>query len=134
MADDLGLWKEWLKRAESNFVLGTAFSVDNLPKNLYLEDLCFELQQSAEKAVKTILLKYGIDFPKTHDIGELLKFLKLKTTVEIPENIIPVTKLTKYAVKTRYPNWNKISQEEYKEAVKLAQEMLNWVQSVTSED
>ncbi|HWF62672.1 MAG TPA: HEPN domain-containing protein [Nitrospira sp.] len=44
---------EWLNRAKSNLARAT---VDiNLP-DIYLEDLCFDAQQAAEKAIKAMLL------------------------------------------------------------------------------
>jgi len=30
---------------------------------VYLEDLCFNAQQAAEKAIKALLIAYGIRFP-----------------------------------------------------------------------
>lgn len=36
-------------------------------------------------------------------------------------------------VKTRYPNWNKISIENLKEALKIAEETFNWVQLIIKE-
>lgn len=130
MADNLFTPRDWINRAKSNFILGTAFNTDNLPENLFLEDLCFELQQCVEKAIKAILVYSGIDFPKTHDISELLKIIKRKTTINIPDNIVLSAKLTSYAVKTRYPNWNKITVEEYKEAIEIARNTLSWVEDI----
>ena len=37
-----------------------------------LEDLCFDAQQAAEKAIKAILIYRGIAFPYVHDLGTLL--------------------------------------------------------------
>lgn len=133
MENDLFSSKDWLNRANSNFIMGTAFSLDSLPESLFLEDLCFELQQCAEKAIKAILVKYDIDFPKTHNISDLLKLLKNKTTIDIPENIIQATKLTRYAVATRYPNWNKISGKEYTLAIQITKDLLEWSKSLIND-
>jgi HEPN domain-containing protein len=43
---------EWLNRAKSNPARATADI--NLP-GVYLEDLCFDAQQAAEKAIKALL-------------------------------------------------------------------------------
>ena len=40
--------REWLNRARSNLALAKS-----LVPEAYLEDLCFEAQQAAEKAIKT---------------------------------------------------------------------------------
>ena len=37
-----------------------------------LEDLCFEAQQAAEKAIKAVLVFKGIKLRFVHDIAELL--------------------------------------------------------------
>ena len=49
---------EWLNRAKSNL----AIARNRLPET-YLEDLCFEAQQAAEKAIKSRLMALDIDFP-----------------------------------------------------------------------
>ena len=41
-----------------------------------LEDLCFESQQAAEKAIKAVFVHRGTSFPYIHDLGELLKRLE----------------------------------------------------------
>ncbi len=51
---------EWLNRAKSNLARATADI--NLP-SIYLEDLCFDAQPAAEKAIKAMLLFRGIVFP-----------------------------------------------------------------------
>lgn len=66
-----GTPEEWLRRARGNLAL----SRQRKPKEAYWEDLCFQAQQAAEKAVKAVLRFAGIDFPKTHDIGELLSIV-----------------------------------------------------------
>ncbi|MBN1935792.1 MAG: HEPN domain-containing protein [Anaerolineae bacterium] len=45
--------REWLNRARSS--LAKARSVQYVPE-IYLEDLCFDAQQAAEKAVKAVLI------------------------------------------------------------------------------
>lgn len=133
MVDNLYSCKEWFNRAESNFIIGTAFDINNLPEKIYIDDLCFELQQSVEKAIKAILVKYGIDFRKTHDISELLKLIQLRTTITIPPDIIRAARLTPHAVESRYPNWNVITNGEYNEALKIAKDTLDWAKNVINE-
>jgi HEPN domain-containing protein len=50
---------------------------------VYLEDLCFDAQQAAEKALKACLLAQTIDFPFTHDLARLI------TMVESVGNTVP---------------------------------------------
>ena len=133
MEDNLFMPDEWLKRAKSNLYIAISFDIKNLPEEIYLEDLCFNLQQCAEKCLKAVLIKYQYNFSKTHDIAFLMKLVKENTTIKIPENIEEAKKLNVYAVKTRYPNWNKLSVENYNEAVKIAKETLSWAQTVVKE-
>src|SRR5438876_5786497 len=60
---------EWLNRARSSLAKareGAAFP------EIYLEDLCFDAQQAAEKAIKAVLLHLGERFPYAHDLALLL--------------------------------------------------------------
>ncbi len=63
--------REWLNRARSNLLRAK----EEVP-GVYLEDLCFDAQQAAEKAIKGVLLARGIDFPYIHDLARLLTLLE----------------------------------------------------------
>jgi len=71
--------REWLNRAKSNLAIARQPKTDDI----YWEDLCFEAQQAAEKALKAVLLAKGITFRFVHDLSELL------TTLE--RNGVPLT-------------------------------------------
>jgi HEPN domain-containing protein len=53
--------QEWLRQARSN--LARAKADRGLPEVLY-EDLCFDAQQAAEKAVKALLVQRRVRFPR----------------------------------------------------------------------
>ena len=59
--------REWLNRAKSNLALAKAERVGAV-----LEDLCFEAQQAAEKALQAFLLHNGQTPPRIHDLSDLL--------------------------------------------------------------
>jgi len=64
--DDPG---DYLNRAWSSLTkarTGAAFP------GIYLEDLCFDAQQAAEKAMKAVLLHLGVRIPYIHDLSVLL--------------------------------------------------------------
>jgi HEPN domain-containing protein len=63
---------------------------------------CYACQQSAEKALKALILAYGKVAPKIHSLDRLLTELKdLKiNTVEIEKE---AQELDKYYISTRYP-------------------------------
>jgi HEPN domain-containing protein len=121
-------YEKWIDRARSNYVLGT---VSVIP-SIYYDDLCFELQQSAEKALKGLLIYYGVEPAFTHNITILLD--ELKKLTEIPENVDKARKLTDYAVQTRYPgSYDDITKEVYNEAVEITKTCLDWVESKIAE-
>jgi HEPN domain-containing protein len=74
------------------------------------------------------LIERSIEFPYVHDIGELFTLLE-KTGQKIPEIIKQADRLTRFAVFTRYPGIaHPISEDEYEEAIEIAQEVIRWVQ------
>jgi HEPN domain-containing protein len=100
------------------------------PKDAYWEDLCFEAEQAVEKSVKAVLRCRGIDFPKTHDIGELLALLD-RSGQKIPQDIWKADSLTLYAVETRYPGpVEPVTRNEYRQAVALAQKVVKWAEDI----
>jgi HEPN domain-containing protein len=114
-----GTPEEWLRRAKGNLALAG----QRKPKDAYWEDLCFEAQQGAEKAVKAVLLFRRIDFPKTHDIGELLAILG-QSGQAVPQNLWGADDLSQYAVETRYPGLAEpVTRDEYRKALSLAQQV-----------
>jgi HEPN domain-containing protein len=52
----------WLKRAKSNLQIAKAGKVFD---DILYEDLCFDCEQSAEKALKALLVSIDVSFPHT---------------------------------------------------------------------
>ncbi len=116
----------WLSRAKSNLRLAEQ---GGRIKSVYLEDLCFNAQQAAEKALKAACLAHGLDFPKTHSLVLLIDMLDTKG-VKIPANVRAADVLTQYAVESRYPGpVEKVTEAEYRAALKLAAQVVFWVES-----
>lgn len=102
------------------------------PEGVYLEDLCFHTQQAAEKAIKALLIRHGIQFPYVHDLAALLTRLE-KTTGDLPDSIRQAERLTQFAVEARYPGTAPpVGEEKYQEAVKLADEVVRWAEKQLS--
>ena len=115
--------REWLNRARSNLALAR-----NRIPGAYLEDLCFEAQQAAEKAIKAVMIARGIDFPYVHDLNRLLALLE-EAGEAIPETIRKAESLTTYAITTRYPSaGSPISVQEHREAVEIAEAVVQWAE------
>jgi HEPN domain-containing protein len=118
-----GSSEEWLRYAHSDLEIAR---VTPSP-DMLLEGLCFHAQQTAEKALKAVLIALGIAFPRTHSIRRLLDLLPADLTV--PEAIQDAASLTDYAVLTRYPgNLEPVDDEEYQEAIRLAETVLSWAE------
>ncbi len=117
----------WLKRARSNLERA---KIGKVTQGILYEDLCFDAQQAVEKSLKAILIKLNQSFPKTHSIGILLKLIE-EADVEIPKNINQAKLLTAYAVDSRYPgDYEPVSKEEYKEALKIAEDVFKWLDNI----
>jgi len=115
----------WLKRAKSNLIRARSEI-----EGVYLEDLCFDAQQAAEKAIKAVLIYRGVRFLYSHDLAELLTLAE-KTGEPIPDIVMQAAKITRYAVAARYPGIiEPVSRQEYSEAILLAENVLAWAEGV----
>ena len=116
---------EWIRRARSN--LARARSHPGDPEILY-EDLCFDAQQAAEKAIKAIFISRQIDFPPIHSIADLLTLLD-DHGLPVPEDIRGSIILTQYAVATRYPRRGEdVTPEQHEQAIRLADGVVKWAE------
>lgn len=115
--------REWMNRAKSNLVLAR----NRLP-DVYLEDLCFDAQQAAEKAIKAFLIHLDLCFPYTHDLTDLLTLVE-GAGRKVPEDVKRAGILSDYAIESRYPGLAEpVTQEEYERAVSIAEEVVQWVE------
>ncbi len=120
-----GTVQDWLRHARSDLALASI----SRPDEVLWEGLCFHAQQAIEKSIKGVLLSYNVPFPKTHNIRTLIDLLPEE--LPLPENIQYSASLTEYAVTTRYPSvLEPIDEDEYQEAVQLAQIVLSWAEQV----
>ena len=87
--------REWLNGARSN--LAPAQTV--IPAT-FLEDACFDAQQAAEKAIKAVMVRRGINFPHIHQLNRLLDILEADGE-PIPNAVRQAEDLTQYATATR---------------------------------
>jgi HEPN domain-containing protein len=122
--ESLEIAQTWLQRARSDLLL--AKTALNTP-GILSEDACFHAQQSVEKALKALLIRYHIAFPRTHVLETLLDLLKA-AGVDVPLGVDEAFILTQYAVETRYPgDWEPVGREEALAAIEKAEEVLGWL-------
>ena len=107
---------DWLARAKSNLALAKTPK----PDGVFWEDMCFNLQQAAEKAIKAVLLDQNVRFPYTHQIGRLVKLVH-DSEIPCPAELDNADDLSDYGVEARYPaNSEWATEEDYDDAVRLA--------------
>jgi HEPN domain-containing protein len=115
-------YESWIDRAKSSYELSKA----NISTIIYFEDLCYQVQQAAEKALKGLLIYFGVEPEFTHNIGVLLN--EIEKYIEIPDDVKNTIDLTNYAVQTRYPGeYDEITKEEYENSLIIAKNCLDWV-------
>ena len=119
--------REWLNRARSN--LAKAGTSPGTPE-IYLEDLCFDAQQAAEKAIKAVLIHLDVRFPYVHDLAQLLTLVE-RSGQSIPEPAQRARGLSDYAVGTRYPGLAEpVTWDDYDEAVATAEAVVRWAEGI----
>jgi HEPN domain-containing protein len=122
----LGTAQEWLRRAKGNL----ARAKQAKPREAFWEDLCFDAQQAAEKAIKAVLQYRRIEFPKTHNIRSLLELVD-PTASHLSKEIWRAIDLTNYAIETRYPGIAEpVTKDEYWEAVEMAERVVKWAETI----
>lgn len=127
---DSGDPAEWLRHARSN--LARCRGDRRLP-NVLFEDLCFDAQQAAEKAIRAVLISKGRRFPKTHDLSELLELVAV-TGLGVPPPVLEAKRLTPYAVAGRYPGVSEdAGEEDHREALEIAERVFAWAEKLVAE-
>jgi HEPN domain-containing protein len=125
MARDAPTPHEWLKRAKSNLAIARRPRTDEI----YREDLCFEIQQAAEKALKAVMLAKGIRFRLVHNLSEHLTRLE-ESGVALPDDVKSAATLTDYSVETRYPGPTEpITEREFRNSLRIAEAVVAWAET-----
>jgi HEPN domain-containing protein len=107
---------EWVAKAE-NDLKNAAYTL-GMGEDCPTDTICFHAQQCIEKYIKALLVLGGIDFPKTHDLEELIRLLGKSARISITAEELDM--LTDYATGARYPGWGDISLAEARKAVRIA--------------
>ncbi len=111
---------EWLQKADPDIRLAEFLLAENTP---FWDAIAFHCQQAAEKYLKAFLVSRQIEFPKTHNIRELLGFIA-STDKKLAQYLKPTTVLTPYGVLVRYPDdAQRVDPKKAAMAVVLAQKV-----------
>ena len=114
--------EEWLEQAEGDLRYARLGRTEpGIPVNL----VAFHAQQASEKALKALLVAAQVDFPRTHDLEDLLVLLQ-QAGRRWPAGLEKVKELTPLAVQTRYPGFDDpVSEAEVDEAIRLAEAVVD---------
>jgi HEPN domain-containing protein len=109
---------QWFDKAETD-LQATESLLSRNPPLLYPS--CFFSQQAAEKYLKGFLTWNQVDFPKTHDLKELLDLAE-PVNSNLVSSLQDAIVLTRYSVEVRYPgDMPEPTVAEAQEALRLAQ-------------
>jgi len=119
--------RQWFAIAEED--LKVAKHLAELFRPTPLERICNLCQQSTEKDLKGYLFFNEVEFPKTHNLIDLLDMC-----AEIQPNFENFVRkcqyLTNYAVMPKYPNELQITEEDAKVAIRFAEEIKEFCQKL----
>jgi HEPN domain-containing protein len=74
------------------------------------------------------LIFYNVEPEKTHKLVLLIK--ELSKIFAVPDEINDTVILNDYAVQTRYPGeYTPIEEDEYNEAIRIAENCVNWIKN-----
>ncbi len=114
------LVNQWLQKADQDMRAAEAL-LSNDPPLLYVS--CFHSQQAAEKYLKAFLVSNQINFPKTHDIQQLLDLIE-SVKPALARSLDRAIVLTEYAAEVRYPGGlSEPDGDETRSALRLAEQV-----------
>ncbi|UCF90478.1 MAG: HEPN domain-containing protein [Desulfobacterales bacterium] len=119
--------REWMEKAE-NDPKNAAFTL-KMGEDCPTDTVCFHAQQCVEKYLKAFLTFKTVDFPKTHDMGELLALISESARPQLA--VAEQRRLTAYATVTRYPgDYEPIPLAEVRRAVAIARRVRKEVRAL----
>lgn len=121
----------WVEKAEND--LKNAGLALRGGEDCPADTVAFHAQQCAEKYLKALLAFFGIDFPKTHDIGVLTGLLEGKAEIDL--TVEEQRRLISYATMTRYPgDYEPVTVREARRAVRLARRVRKAARALLPKD
>jgi HEPN domain-containing protein len=118
---------KWLTRAKGDLLMAHHAIEDVYPRQL--EICCYECQQAVEKALKSYLTYKEYRFPFTHELFKLCA-LCADFDERFNDYADDCADLTPYAVSARYPDDDDMEEPEAKTALKKAERILTFIDSL----
>jgi len=119
----IGDAREWLAHAAGDLHYARLGQKDpDVLRNLVV----FHAQQAIEKALKATLVEHKIEFPRTHDLAQLVEITE-GAGIAWPADLNQVVEFTPFATQGRYPGFDDpIADLEVQEAIAMADKVLAW--------
>lgn len=128
---DKELVDEWLRFA--NMDLEIAKNSLRTMQPAPLEIICYHCQQAAEKFLKSVIVSYGAEVEKTHDLTKLLD--ALKEFIDVPEQFLDSAEiLTLFGVRARYPLAIDVDESQTKNAIFQAEKIKTWTENIIAQN
>jgi HEPN domain-containing protein len=124
MSDELV--NEWLIKAEEDY--RTMEELYDKSPSGFSNSICFHAQQCAEKYLKALITKQGIEPPWIHALESLLDLVVSKTP-ELEKYRAGLAELTPFATEYRYPG-KLANQEDAKVCFEIALKFRNDMRSI----
>lgn len=113
--------RQWLELAEGDF-LSAKHLLTLYPHKL--EVICYLCEQSAEKMLKSFLVPYHEEIPRTHDLMRLCRLCR-EHDEDFDGIIDECARLMPYGVQVRYPNNTELYEEDMLQALKDAEKVMD---------
>lgn len=118
----------WIFKAESDFK-NAEHTLQMKPDECPFDTVCFHAHQLTEKYLKALLVHLNIDFPKSHDISELIDLLPAAS--KPPLSLDEQDGLSEYAVDSRYPDdLDRIGASQASSALATARRVRDWARTL----
>ncbi len=115
-----------LKIAEGDLISAHSLMISSQPGRL--ENILYLIQQSVEKAIKSVLIKKQIAFPLVHDLGILIALLPVN---DYPPGGFDLTSLNPFATVRRYEEGQiPISIDEVQFAYATTLKVIEWAKDL----
>ena len=112
--------RQWLLKAEEDFSAAKSLITYGAS---FISTVCFHSQQAAEKYLKAFLTYHQVEFPKTHDIDELLDMIA-PIDSKLSKSLRDVIMLTNYGVDVRYPgDFPNVTSGDAQQAIQMAEKV-----------
>jgi len=115
--------REWLALAVADLAAAKLLVVHSQHSVVRLG--CFHIQQAAEKALKAVLVANGVNPPRTHDIGRLLRLCSRDADLDLLYE--PLDSTTYFAVEIRYGDFDLPPTREIEHLLHAVDRLLEWV-------